>query len=358
MPFRRLNKKSKKRLVRSFIVAANACLLIGVGVFVVEAQSTTPTNSTPVKSQLAGAGSVKAKPLDTLSSSDVAVHIARLTGIQEATAVVNQADTVNAQLAVAATDDQVAVKPQVVSGGLKSKKDIKTYTTVEGDTVTALAAKFGVSADTIRNSNGITGDTIPAGKQVKISPVNGIIYAVKSGDTPDNIASRYNANKDLLVAFNDAELTGGFVTGETIVIPDGVQPAAPTAGGARLASFATGGFAWGAQAVYGGSNAYAYGWCTWGVANLIDVPSNWGNASSWASAARLSGWTVTGTPRVGAIAQTSIGWGGHVGIVTAVSEDGTMIKYKDMNGLAGFGRYGETTDFVPAHGRFQNFIYR
>ena len=49
---------------------------------------------------------------------------------------------------------------------------------------------------------------------------------------------------------------------------------------------------------------------------------------------------------------------GHVGIVTAVSEDGSMIKYKDMNGLAGFGRYGETPDFIPAHARFQKFIYR
>ncbi len=57
----------------------------------------------------------EAKPLDKLSSTDVAVHIARLTRMEESTAVVNKADTATAQLAVSAADDQVLSKPQIVS---------------------------------------------------------------------------------------------------------------------------------------------------------------------------------------------------------------------------------------------------
>ena len=63
------------------------------------------------------------------------------------------------------------------------------------------------------------------------------------------------------------------------------------------------------------------------------------------------------TPKVGAIAQTDArGWG-HVGYVEAVSPDGTMIKYSDMNGLAGFNRVGYS-DWVPALSKYQRFIYR
>jgi surface antigen len=67
---------------------------------------------------------------------------------------------------------------------------------------------------------------------------------------------------------------------------------------------------------------------------------------------------VSTTPVVGAIAQSNSGPEGHVAIVEAVSDDGAMIKYSDMNGLAGWGREGRTADWVPARSRFQNFIYR
>jgi surface antigen len=49
-------------------------------------------------------------------------------------------------------------------------------------------------------------------------------------------------------------------------------------------------------------------------------------------------------------------WWGHVAVVEAVSPDGTMIKYSDMNGLSGFGRVGYS-DWVPAT-TYQNYIYR
>ncbi len=72
--------------------------------------------------------SALASPLDALSSADIAVTAARLADLSETTAVTNQAETVNAELAVAPTTASVAPKPQVVATALKSYKDIVHYT--------------------------------------------------------------------------------------------------------------------------------------------------------------------------------------------------------------------------------------
>jgi N-acetylmuramoyl-L-alanine amidase len=328
--------------------------VVVVGAFVVNAQEASPSNFQPIASPAAGRGNA-VKPLDSLSSADVAVHVARLTGLQESTAVVNKADTVSAQLAVASGDDKVAVKPQIVGAGLKSKKDIKNYKSVEGDTVTSLAAKFGINADTIRLSNGLTGDAIPVGKDLVISPVNGIVYIVKEGDTPESLASKYYANKDVLIAFNDAELTGRFRVGERIVIPDGVQPSAPIA---RRASAGYGsGFSFGNSALYG-SNGYDYGWCTWHAANRRiqighPVPSNMGNAISWLSVARRAGLPTGSQPQAGAVLyHKNLGGLGHVAFVEKDNGDGTFLV-SDMN----YPSWGRVTYRTITPAEFGNYAF-
>ena len=100
-----------------------------------------------------------------------------------------------------------------------------------------------------------------------------------------------------------------------------------------------------------GFNGYDYGYCTWYVATQIPVPANWGNASSWAYYARMSGWNVSQAPTVGAIAQKG-GGEGHVAIVIAVNPDGSVV-IRDMNGFAGWGRVGTGT---VSTGFFQNYI--
>jgi surface antigen len=126
---------------------------------------------------------------------------------------------------------------------------------------------------------------------------------------------------------------------------------------ASTVSRAAASFPWGAGPIYG-YNGYDYGYCTWYVATQIAVPSNWGNASSWSYYASLSGWHVSSTPTVGAIAQTPYAAGGlgHVAVVNAVSADGTQIQYRDMNGIAGWGRVGYS-GWVSAS-RYPHYITR
>ncbi len=341
-------KKSQKRIIRYGLVTANVALLLAVVGFVLK----SPNTSQAIKQSALSSDVVAASPLDQLSSSDIAVHLARMASLPESTAVVNQADTISGQLAISSADSRIVAKPQIVSTSAKSYKDIQVYVVKPGDTLATVAAKFGVTSDSIRWSNNIESNELPVGRELYIPPVNGIVYLVKAGDTADKLAREYNASKAAIEAFNDAEVLG-LVVGRRIVIPDGTKVSTTY----NVASFGGyGAAAWGNTPIYG-YNGYDYGWCTWYAANKVAVPANWGNANTWDNYAAGSGWTVSAIPRPGAVAQTDAGGLGHVGVVEAVSPDGTMIKYSDMNGLAGWGATGYS-DWVPVHSKFQKFIYR
>lgn len=338
-----LDKRSKRRLVRWGIISGNILLLLAVGIFVITNRSASNTiRSNTVNSPVSSANSF-ANPLDELSSAQIALNVAQMARLSELTAIRNQADSDSLLLSMVPNDTTVLAKPQVVATAQKSKHDIINYVTQPGDTASSLAKKFNVSADSIRWSNSLGGENISPGVRLVIPPVNGIVYKVKAGDTPASLAQRYRSDERLIIIYNDAEVNG-LRSGELIIIPNGtIQPRVTY--GSFSASYAT----------YGG-NGYDYGYCTWYVATKIAVPTNWGNANTWDNYARLSGWTVNSVPRVGAIAQSNRGWAGHVAIVEAVSEDGSQIKYSDMNGLAGWGRVGYS-DWRPAS-YFPNYIYR
>jgi N-acetylmuramoyl-L-alanine amidase len=347
----KLRRKSvRRKAVRFGLLASNMAVLAIVAGIVVQNQQ-SPTATTQVA---ALAGTVPAaessNPLDQVSSADIALTVARMGGLPETTAVTNQAQSQAADMAIAAVSENVV--PQIVETALKSSVDIADYTAVAGDTITTIATKFGVTSDSVRWSNSLTGDTVAAGTKLRIPPVNGVVYTVNSGDTIDSLAAKFHASKEKIIAYNDAEIKGVAV-GQRIIIPDGIQQA-PVANMRATTGVATA--AWGIKPVYG-MNGYDYGYCTWYVASRINVPSNWGNANTWAYYAPSAGWSVSKRPVVGAVGQTTGGAYGHVAVVEAVSDDGTMVKYSDMNGLSGWGRVGTTANWVPAS-KFNNYIYR
>jgi murein DD-endopeptidase MepM/ murein hydrolase activator NlpD len=109
--------------------------------------------------------------------------------------------------------------------------EIVTYTVREGDTVSSIAEKFGVSIDTIIWANNISSVTkIKTGQQLKIPPVTGIVHEVQRGETVYSVAEKYEANPQAIVDFpfnsfaNDE--TFALAVGQTLIIPDGVKPEA------------------------------------------------------------------------------------------------------------------------------------
>jgi surface antigen len=289
--------------------------------------------------------STTSNPMDQLSSSQIALQVALMTKVPELTAARNQADSEAALLASIPTDSQALSKPQIVSTSAKSRYDIKHYTVVNGDTADTLAAKFNLTVASITGSNNLTSSALKAGTTLVIPPGNGLVYQVKSGDSVSSVVNKYGADNDLFVSVNDAE--AGLTAGSYVWIPN---VAVPTFARAPSTSFSVASF----SPNYG-YNGYDYGYCTYYVASRIAVPSNWGNANTWDNYARATpGWAVRLTPVAGAVAQTDRGGLGHVAIVEAVSDDGTMIKYSDMNGLAGWGHVGHS-DWTSAS-RFEHYI--
>lgn len=320
-------KPVRRRLVRYGLVAANVVVLGVVATLVVtSSHGGNALSATTVASNTNAA----ANPVDGLTAYQIASNVARMANLPESTAITNQAQSAEVSVAVSASDTSFAAKPQIVATALKSREDIQEYIAQSGDTIASIAQKFGITTNSVQWSNNITGTTVNAGTKLAIPPINGIVYTVQSGDTVQGLATKFSAQAAQIVAYNDAEISG-IAAGEQILIPNGqVQTVAAATTNAFGGSSSITNLVSGSYTPTYGNNGYDFGTCTWYVASQISVPSNWGNADTWAYYAALSGWNVSSTPTVGAIAQTSgmSAWG-HVGIVTGVSGD--TITVTDMN---------------------------
>jgi murein DD-endopeptidase MepM/ murein hydrolase activator NlpD len=104
------------------------------------------------------------------------------------------------------------------------------YTVAPGDTVSAIAEKFGVSMDTIRWENKLVSvSSIKPGQKLRILPVSGVLHKVTRGETIYTIAKKYEANPQAVVDypfnnFADNE-TFALAVGQELVVPDGKKPA-------------------------------------------------------------------------------------------------------------------------------------
>ncbi len=350
-PLRPWKAKFKRRTyqqkaIRVALFCGNLLILLIIIIFVLQKPAAIANNSTTLSGLSSTAiNSLPSNPLDQLASANIALTVSQMTDLPETTAISNQAESQQAELAMASTTGNIISKPQITQTTLKSRFDIRDYIVQPGDTVSSIANKFGVTSNSIMWSNNLNSNSVIVGQKLVIPPVNGIVYTVKPGNTPSSLAQKYQSNEAQIIAYNDAQ-SGNLYPGEQIIIPNATAPSQQQ----------TSLFSW--LPSYGSNNGYDYGYCTWYVASKIAVPSNWGNANTWAYYASLSGWHVGPIPSVGAIAQTpyAAGGQGHVAIVDAVSANGTMIKFSDMNGLAGWGRVGYS-GWVSAS-LFPNYITR
>lgn len=108
----------------------------------------------------------------------------------------------------------------------KPRSETIEYKVENGDTISSIASKFGLSSDTIKWANDLTGDTIKPGDTLKILPVTGVAYIVKSGDTLESVAKKYSAEQQAILdfPFNDVPDDFSLTAGQSLIIPDGVPP--------------------------------------------------------------------------------------------------------------------------------------
>jgi surface antigen len=301
-------------------------------------------------------------PVNQAEAADLAAAAATVADLSVANSVSSKSISINTKQELAQTDDTVVSKPQIAQPSVATEV-ITTYQAVEGDNVASVAALFGVSEQTIQWANNLSGDNIAPGASLVVPSVDGIVYDVKDGDDLEKIASKYQSDTKSIATLNDLEISG-LQPNTRIVIPGGVLPenerpgyVAPrrtttvtTTTVTRLSNY---------NVTVMAGNRYAYGYCTYYVYNKRvqagrPIGSLWGNATTWAANARAAGYRVDNVPEVGAIMQTSGGWGGygHVAFVESVHADGS-ITISEMN-YAGWNVVSSRTVVNPGD---YNFIH-
>ncbi len=237
-------------------------------------------------------------------------------------------------------------KPSLTN--ITASRGVVEYTVKEGETMDSIANARGLTTDQIRWSNGLKTTEISPDTVLYLPSTAGIVYTVKSGDTIESIVEKYGSTSEEIIALNDLEVSG-VQEGSRIVIKNGslpeterpeYVPPAPRpvyntytytylGSSSERANIEVIGYFYGLGGPYGAGQCTQWAWYKW-QQNGRTVPTNWGNANSWAAMAAASGYQVDRSPAPGAIIQSGSGWYGHVGYVEAVNPDGSIV-ISEMN---------------------------
>lgn len=127
---------------------------------------------------------------------------------------------------IMATDGEEGVGTLISNS---SKGEVTEYRVVEGDTVSSIAQKFGVSIDTIMWENNLKSvDAIKPKQILKILPVTGVRHGVKRGETIYSIAKYYGVDAQNIIdypfnTFSNDE-TFALTAGQELMVPEGIKP--------------------------------------------------------------------------------------------------------------------------------------
>jgi surface antigen len=291
-------------------------------------------NTAPITSTNTDSSADTSSTVNDVVASNIAASVATATNLSVAPSVTSLAISTQIESELPSTDDSSISKPQIIQVSSASRK-ITNYTVAPGDTTASVAAKYGITTQTLKWANNLSNDNLTVGSNLDILPRDGIAYTVKAGDTIQSIADKYKSDASLITTYNDLEISG-VTPGLKIIVPNGALPTTEQPGYVAPVSYSSGGYYAGYRAGSVG-NRYAYGNCTWyayerRAAMGMPVGSFWGNGGSWAYSARAAGYVVNGTPSYGAVL-VEAGSPGHVAVVESVAADGTVVV-SEMNNAA------------------------
>lgn len=107
-----------------------------------------------------------------------------------------------------------------------------TYTIQPGDSMSSIAASFGLAETTLLWNNpevSADPDLLFVGGTLLVPSVDGVVYNVTLGDTLNGIAGYYGVTSDDIVSYapNGLNSADDLIDGMTLVIPGAVPPATP-----------------------------------------------------------------------------------------------------------------------------------
>lgn len=217
---------------------------------------------------------------------------------------------------------------------------IKVYDTVPGDTLASIAAKFGISTNTIKWANNLSSDQIKPGWNLVILPVSGVLHKVTANDTLPDIAKKFHADINQIISYNGLEDDSDSQDGQLLIIPGGSIPAPVVPKPTKVVKNIVRG-----KIVFepvpdditdysgGTDHVFPWGQCTWYASKLRGGVPWGGNAKAWLTNAAAYGAKIGSTPKVGAIVVTTENRRyGHVAIVKAVEAGRFLITEMNYKG--------------------------
>lgn len=125
-----------------------------------------------------------------------------------------EAEAASATAAALAASQRAVPKPQ-------------EYTVQPGDTLSGLAARYGITTLTLQAANDLTNnDALAVGQPLLVPPIDGVLYTVQDDDTLYEIALRHRVDLGPIVDYNDLESASALTIGQRLLIP-GAEPERP-----------------------------------------------------------------------------------------------------------------------------------
>ncbi len=132
----------------------------------------------------------------------------------------------NGDLTIAAVPFTIAPK--------RIRREVVQYVVAPGDTVTGIAARFHISADSVLWANAKLEDNpdmLSVGQNLNIPPTSGVLYTLQKGDTLQAVAARFKAKLEEIIndPFNQSNhdfkvSPPDLVEGTFLMVPGGSKP--------------------------------------------------------------------------------------------------------------------------------------
>ncbi len=220
-------RRGRFGIAKEYIVHAVVLLIVGGVVLTNQLADTADRDS--MLFRLLGEAEVEEGPLDTAALKErkayplqynamlAAAEIAG-GGISEDDIEFELANTLGGNALISPNDPETSA---VVERDEK-RKGVFAYRIQAGDTPSTVAAKFGISTNTVLWANGIDdSEVIRVGDVLVILPTTGVLHTVQSGENLAAIAKKYDAKLEDILKQNSLSDPSSIKIGQKLIVPDG-----------------------------------------------------------------------------------------------------------------------------------------